>query len=68
MLKAIANEEKLQQPYAQKFISKYLLGTPANVKRSLEALVEKEMVYFDAGVETPHYEVYDKFLMRWMQK
>ncbi len=66
LLKAIAIEGKVQQPYAQKFIHKHHLGTPANVKRGIEALVEKEMVYHNAGVEQPYYEVYDKFLQRWM--
>ncbi len=67
LLKAIAHEEKVVQPYAQKFIQKYQLGTPANVKRSIEALVEKEMVFYQTSLENPYYEVYDKFLMRWIQ-
>lgn len=67
LLKAIAMEHKIEQPYAQKFMYKYNLGTSANVKRGLEALVEKEMIYYNAGVERPYYEVYDKFLMRWLQ-
>lgn len=67
LLKALAQEEKTVQPYAQQFIRTHNLGTPATVKRSLEALLEKEMVYFDAASESPYYEVYDKFLMRWMQ-
>jgi hypothetical protein len=67
LLKAIAVEEKVVQPYAQKFIHKHVLGNSANVKRGLEALVEKEMIYYHAGVEMPYYEVYDKFLMRWLQ-
>lgn len=67
LLKAIAIEEKVEQPFAQKFINKHNLGTPANVKRSLEALVEKELIYYNASIETPYYETSDKFLMRWMQ-
>jgi AAA+ ATPase superfamily predicted ATPase len=67
LLKAIAIEEKVVQPYAQKFIHKHILGNSANVKRGLEALVEKEMIYYHTGVEMPYYEVYDKFLMRWLQ-
>jgi AAA+ ATPase superfamily predicted ATPase len=67
LLKAIAQEEKVLQPYAQKFILKYYLGTPANVKRGIEALLEKEMIFYQPSLENPYYEVYDKFLMRWMQ-
>jgi uncharacterized protein len=67
LLKAIAIEQKVAQLYAQKFISKHSLGTPANVKRSIEALVEKELVYYNSSVEHPYYEVYDKFLMRWLK-
>ena len=68
LLKAIALEEKLEQPYAQKFANTHHLGGPANIKISLEALVEKEMVYYNAGVETPYYEVYDKFLKHWLRR
>lgn len=67
LLKAIAIERKIEQPYAKKFMHKHNLGTPANVKRGIEALVEKEMIYHNTGVEQPYYEVYDKFLMRWLQ-
>jgi hypothetical protein len=37
------------------------------VSRGLEALLEKEMVFYNTAVEQPYYETYDKFLMRWMQ-
>ncbi|MCE9539009.1 MAG: ATP-binding protein [Bacteroidetes bacterium] len=67
LLKAIAIEHKIEQPYAQKFMYKHNLGTSANVKRGIEALVEKEMIYYNTGVAKPYYEVYDKFLMRWLQ-
>ncbi len=67
LLKAIAIEHKIEQPYAQKFMHKHNLGTSANVKRGIEALVEKEMIYHNTGVARPYFEVYDKFLMRWLQ-
>lgn len=67
LLKAIANEEKLQQPYNKKFIGQYQLGTAAIVKRSLEALLQKEMIYYNTTVEQAYYAVYDKFLLRWLQ-
>lgn len=68
LLKAIAKEEKISQPYAQDFIYKYRLGNAASVKRSIESLIEKEMIFHNISEAMPHYEVYDKFLMRWLQR
>jgi uncharacterized protein len=67
LLSAIAQETRLYRAHSKEFISKYGLGTSSMVTRSLEALLEKEMVYHYTGSERPHYEVYDKFLMRWLQ-
>ena len=68
LLKAFAKEEIVTQPYTKKFILEYQLGSAAIVKRSLEALVTKEMIYYDASSPTPYYAVNDKFLMRWLQR
>ena len=68
LLHAIALEEKVTQPYAKQFIQKYHLGSSAIVKRSLESLIEKEMIYKNGVAEKLHYAVYDKFLMRWLQR
>lgn len=67
LLKAIAIENRIEKPYAQQFIYNHQLGTPANVKRGLEALVQKEMVYYHRDAKSPYYEVYDKFLMIWLK-
>ncbi len=67
LLSAIAREEQVFQPQAKSFINKHGLGTPALVKRGLEALLEKEMIFYQTGVDKPYYEVYDKFLMRWLK-
>ncbi len=67
LLRAIALEGTVDKPYAQQFIYRHQLGTPANVKRSLEALLQKEMVYQNTNLKNPYFEVYDKFLMLWMQ-
>lgn len=66
LLKAIAKEIKLYQPFNKNFIGKYNLGSSAIVKRSLEALLEKEMVYRDIAIAEPYYTVHDKFLLRWL--
>ena len=68
LLCAIANEEKITKPQSRKFIEKYKLGTPSLVKRGLDALLKKELVFYNSGVEYPYYEVYDKYLMRWIQQ
>jgi len=68
LLKAIAKEEKLKKPHALNFIRKHQLGTPSLIARGIESLLAKEMIYYEAGVPEPYYSVYDKFLMRWLQK
>lgn len=67
LLTAIAKEGKLLKPHATEFIRKHHLGSSSLVKRSLEALLAKEMVYYNSGIKEPYYAVYDKFLMRWLQ-
>ena len=57
LLRAIAKEEKLFQPQAKRFISQYQLDPPALVKRGLDALLKKEIVLFNSGVEKPFFEV-----------
>lgn len=67
LLQAVAKENKLFKAHSKNFIEKYKLGTSSLVSRGIESLLEKEMIYYNAGVEKPYYEVYDKFLMRWLQ-
>ena len=68
LLKAMAKEEKVEQPYNKNFINTYKLGSPAIVKRSLDALLQKEMLYYNSSIAKPYYGVYDKFLMHWLQQ
>lgn len=68
LLKAIAHEEILYYPTSKDFISKYELGSPATVLRSLQALMDKEMIYSDYTKEGQlFYSVYDVLFRRWMQ-
>lgn len=67
LLKAVAKEQKLVQYNAQEFIKKYNIGNASAIKKGLESLQKKEMILHNTGVEIPYYEVYDKFLMRWLQ-
>lgn len=68
LLKAIANEGDVYSPSSKGFISKYNLGSPATVLRSLQSLQKKEMIYADYDVEGRiRYRVYDVLFRRWMQ-
>lgn len=67
LLSAIAKEGKVYQPNSKKFIQSYKLGTPSSVSRSLDSLLKKEIIFYNSAVEKPYYEVYDKYLMRWIQ-
>jgi AAA+ ATPase superfamily predicted ATPase len=67
-LSAVAAETRLYKPHSKDFIQGYRLGTSSLVARTLAALLEKEMVFYNAAAEKPYYEVYDKFLMRWLQR
>lgn len=67
LLKGIAINEKLYHPNAKDFIAENDLGSPSVVSRALESLLTKEMIFYNNSVERPYYEVYNKFLMRWMQ-
>ncbi len=67
LLHAISKEEKLYKAHSNSFLSKYRLGTSSMVSRGIEALLEKEMIFYNTSVGNSYYETYDKFLMRWMQ-
>ena len=63
----MAKAEQVHHSQSKKFIQTFKLGTPALVKRGLDALLEKQLIFFNSSVEEPYYEVYNKFLMRWIQ-
>lgn len=67
LLIAIAKEGKVYQPQSKDFIKKHHIGTPANSKRALDALLEKEMIYREEDLQTSWYQVYDVFLSRWLE-
>ncbi|HBG70941.1 MAG: hypothetical protein A2W93_03435 [Bacteroidetes bacterium GWF2_43_63] len=68
LLTALAKEERLQKAHSASFLKKYLLGTSAHVTRGMAALIEKDLVYHNTSIEQPYYTIYDKFLMRWLQR
>lgn len=68
LLTAIAKEEKLFSPTAGDFLRKNNLKSSAGVLRALDALVEKEIVYFDYDeLGDKYYRVVDTLMIRWFQ-
>lgn len=68
LLRAIAKEGGVNKPTSKDFISKYRLGTPSNIQRSLDALMTKEMIYKEEYKKGSRYIVYDCFLSRWLER
>lgn len=69
LLKAIAYEGPLESPTAGALIARYRLGSSAAVLRSLNALIEKELVYFDYSKENKKsYDVYDIWFKQWCRE
>lgn len=67
LLRAIGKEGRVFAPTAMNFIQRYELGTPATVKRSLESLLDKEMIFRENNSEGSYLQVYDLFLSRWLE-
>jgi hypothetical protein len=67
MLRAIAKEGKMRNPNAKEIQAKYRLGGSSVVYRSIDALLQKEMVYTKEDEIGKLYCVYDCFLARWLE-
>lgn len=67
LLKAIAKEEYVRQPTSSFFIRKHGLTSGASVLKSLNALVEKELVLITNTTDGPVYSVYNVFLSRYLE-
>ena len=68
LLRAIAKEDVMRTPTGEAMRSNYNLGAGSTVSRSLESLLDKEMIYANTLESETNYEVYDVFLSRWMQE
>lgn len=67
LLTSIAREEVVFNPMSTAFISAYKLGAVGTVKRSLDSLLAKEMIYKEYDKDGKgYYCVYDLFLSRWL--
>lgn len=64
LLKAIAHEEVVPQPTANKFISAHALSGASSVKAALKVLEDKELVYRTSE----GYIVYDRFMALWLKR
>jgi hypothetical protein len=67
LLTAIAKVGKLYNPTAMGFIQKHNLGSAATVKRSLDSLLAKEMIFQENDEIGRYHQVYDLFLSRWLE-
>lgn len=65
---AVAKEQSVYQITAKAFLAKYDIGTPANSKRIVTALADKELIMENITKEGTSYAVYDLFLSRWLEK
>ena len=68
LLKAIAKEGTVSSPYSMDFISNHKLGNPSSVRRSMESLLSKELIYKELSSNEEHYfGVYDVLFKRWIE-
>lgn len=65
---AIAKERNVIQITSQHFISTYRIGTPANARRILKSLMDKELILSVPDKRQTSYQVYDVFFSRWLEK
>lgn len=64
LLKAIAQEGKVEQTRSNDFIKRHDLPSPSSIKTALDVLLDKELVY----AQSDGYIVYDRFLNLWLQR
>ena len=62
-LKGLASESKRVQPFSSEFIGKHGLGSPSNVQRAVDALLERDVIDRDNG----SFLISDRFFRLWVQ-
>jgi hypothetical protein len=65
VLKAISKEEKVYQVTGKEFLTKYKFSNASAVKRCVESLLEKEMIYQESDENGTFIRTYDVFLQKW---
>lgn len=68
LLVAIGKEEIVHAPTSARFINQHQLGAHSTVRQSLRALLDNELIYLTIEDQKKHYQVYDVFLARWVQR
>ena len=63
LLKSIAIEHKVVQPFEQNYMKKHLLTAPSSVKLTLKSLIDKTLIIKD---DDGYYSVYDRFFSVWL--
>ena len=68
VLKAAALEGELYEPTGIDFVMKYSLGNPSTVLRSLESLIQMELIYYDFDASgKKFYSINDLLFCRWIE-
>lgn len=65
---AVAKEGELAQPTSNEFLQKYSLGAPSSSLRTLETLVDKELILETKSPSGSTYSVYNVFFSRWLER
>lgn len=65
VLKAIAKEGKVTEPYESGFIKRHQLTAPSSIKATLTSLIDKSLILKD---EKNSYLVYDRFFSIWLER
>ena len=64
LLKAIAAEKKVSEPFEANFMKKYNLTAPSSVRLALKSLADKMLILKD---DDGNYFVYDRFFSLWLR-
>ena len=68
LLKSIAHEGRVFAITSKDFVQKYKLGSPSTVNRSVNSLLQKELIFSQYNEDAKlYYSVYDVFFQRWIQ-
>ena len=65
VLKAISKEEKVYQVTGKEFLTKHKFSNASAVKRCVDSLLEKEMIYQESDENGTFLRTYDVFLQKW---
>lgn len=65
---AVAKENKVEKPTAQDFLIRRKIGTPANSRRLMNALCDKELILEILTKKEKYYQIYDVFFHHWLRE